>query len=161
MSPFVISLCGVSWDSSADHPVEIFWFLIYFCSHLKRDRPSCCMLKLFICLSLTLLVNKPISLYIYIYINISNCVDGHCFERDKPPSYAGVWLWLEMFALLANGWLIMSLFYFLGFFIVAGDDHKPKTCVNMCIGMKHIVCIYCLLAFLKAQNNHGRSPLLA
>lgn len=42
-------------------------------------------------------------------------------------------------------------------FLVADDDHKPKTCVNMSIGMKHIVCIYCLLAFLKAQNNHYHS----
>lgn len=36
------------------------------------------------------------------------------------------------------------------FCCVAGDDHKPKTCVNMCIGMKRIVCIYCFLALLKA-----------
>ncbi len=46
-------------------------------------------------------------------------------------------------------------------FLVADDDHKPKTCVNMSIGMKHIVCIYCLLAFLKAQNNRYHSPFTA
>lgn len=53
--------------------------------------------------------------------------------------------------------LMAGLLRFFFSFLVADDEHKPKTCVNMSIGMKHIVCIYCLLAFLKAQNNHYHS----
>lgn len=46
----------------------------------------------------------------------------------------------------------LLLLLFLSFFSVADDDHKPKTCVNMSIRMKHIVCIYCLLAFFGSSK---------
>lgn len=54
---------------------------------------------------------------------------------------------------------ILLLLLCFSHFLVADDDHKPKTRVNMSIRMKHIVCIYCSLSYSEAQNNHYHSSI--
>lgn len=113
-------------------------------------------------MSLTVPVNK------HIYIRI--CVNGHCSERKKKKSkhvYLRACLFgsektrrpakMAVFIIVFIQILLLLLCF--SHFLVADDDHKPKTRVNMSIRMKHIVCIYCLLSYSEAQNNHYHSSI--